>query len=263
LFHLLAEIFDNRIKNLDQAIQWLDRSLSHYQGIKIKTVLLKETFDNLTKSGILYLDPKTNEYSLTNLGRVSVLFYMNPWSVSGWARNFGQLFAKGTPNDFEFCMAIANIGENMVGSLSKEDKTIMESFIKNVPSATGKTFKENILKIGFIYYRLLYGRVDPKYASLAKQMQNDFPRVAAALEAVDSMSKKWNQTEYFRIMGKRMRHGVPAKLVDLVEIKGIGKIRAEKLYDKGFKNVKDIKANLDGAAKVAGVNVETLKGNLK
>jgi helicase len=263
LFHLLAEIFDSRVKTLEQAIQWLDRSLSHYQGIRLRAVLLKETFDKLAKSGILYFDAKTDEYSLTNMGRVSVLFYMNPFNISNWARNFGQLFAKGTPNDVEFCMALANIGENIVGSLSKEDRTIMDSFIKNVPISTGKTYPENILKIGFIYYRLLYGRMEPKYASLAKQMQNDFPRVVAALEAVDSMSKKWNKTEYFRIMGKRMRHGVPAKLVDLVEIKGIGKIRAEKLYDKGFKNVKDIKANLEGAAKVAGVSVETLKGNVK
>jgi replicative superfamily II helicase len=56
-----------------------------------------------------------------------------------------------------------------------------------------------------------------------------------------------------------MQHGVPAKLVDLIEVKGIGKIKAEKLYEKGFKNKKDVLQKLEEASKVCGLKPDTLK----
>jgi replicative superfamily II helicase len=55
---------------------------------------------------------------------------------------------------------------------------------------------------------------------------------------------------------------VPAKLVDLIEIKGVGKIKAEKLYAQGFASREQIVNRIDEAAKVCGIKKETLLKNI-
>jgi helicase len=64
------------------------------------------------------------------------------------------------------------------------------------------------------------------------------------------------------VLSKRVVYGVPARLISLIEIKGIGKIRAEKLYAQGIKTKQDIVNNLELTAKIAGLNPETIKKGL-
>ena len=77
------------------------------------------------------------------------------------------------------------------------------------------------------------------------------------------MFKKWNKKEFFSLLAKRALYGVPAKLVNLVEINGIGKIRAEKLYNRGFKNKQDVLVNLEEAARIVGINKDKLKDSIQ
>lgn len=255
-FHLLAEIHDGRVKNLQQANDWMNKSLAVHQNMRMRITLLEETFDKLIKAGILQKDEVNGEYSLTSLGRVSVMFYISPYSVASWSKNFSQIFKKENPHDIEVCLALANISDNFIGAISKEDKLIMGKFLENVTKLGGKSFSDGVIKNAFIYYRLLFGNVEPKYFSLSKTLQQDFPRISATLQAIDSWAKKWNKADFFKVFAKRIQHGVPARLLDLIDIKGIGKIKAEKLYDAGFKTKTDIKNNLDAASKIAGIKKE-------
>ena len=258
-FHLLAEIYDGRVQNLEQARIWLDRSLAIHQKMRVRITLLEETLDKLVKIGILKKADKTNNYFVTALGKVSVMYYVSPFTVSAWSRNFSQLFQKGSVHDIEACLALADTTDNIIGAISKEDKLLMGSFIQNVGKLTTKNYPDQVIKQAFMYYRLLFGKVEQKYYSMSKTLQNDFPRTTAILQAIDSWSKKWGQADFFKTFAKRIQHGVSAKLLDLIDIKGVGKVKAEKLYDAGFKTKADIKANPDQAAKVAGINVDALK----
>jgi len=83
-------------------------------------------------------------------------------------------------------------------------------------------------------------------AGFQRGIQSDFERLEQVLCALDSMSGKWNKSNFFRELGKRIKHGVPSHLVQLCQIPNIGKIRAKKLWDLGYKNVKDV-ANEDVA----------------
>ena len=257
-FHILPEIYEGRIATIDQAVKWLNNSLAVHQKIRVSLILLEDIFEKLRKIGILKKDKKSN-FKITALGKISVLFYANPFNIASWSRNFTELFKKSNPHDIEVCLALADINDNYIGSLSKEDKSIMGSFIENVRKIASKPYTENVVKNAFIFYRLMFGRVDQKYYSVSKTIQNDFQRTTVILQTIDSWVTKWNKTDFFSTVGKRIKYGVPAKLVNLVEIKGIGKARAEKLYDKGFKNLNDVRSNIEVAAKVAGVNLESLK----
>jgi len=93
-------------------------------------------------------------------------------------------------------------------------------------------------------------------------LKNDFPRVAEILKGIDSLAKNWKQKDFLKTLSKRMQYGVPAKLVDLIEIKGVGKIKAEKLYAQGFASREQIVNRIDEAAKVCGIKKETLLKNI-
>jgi len=58
----------------------------------------------------------------------------------------------------------------------------------------------------------------------------------------------------------RMKYGVKEELLDLVRIKGIGRIRARKLYDFGVKKISDIrKFNISTIEKVIGMKLNNLQ----
>ena len=261
LFHILAEIYEGRIKSIDDIEKYYQESLSDFQKIKLRMSILLESIQKYARQGILKFNDTNGALDITGLGKISVVFYANPLVVASYARNFTEMFQKTDFNDLHICLSLANNQENLVSTLSKEDKQNMQNFLERVKQVTHTAYPEGVLKQAYIYYRVLHGHFDAKYASVAKQFHQDFPRTTAVLQAVDSWVKKWDRKDFFQILEKRIKYGVSSRLVSLVEIKNIGKLRAEKLYNAGFKSRADILANLNGAAKAAGVNAQTLKAN--
>ncbi|MEM2233857.1 MAG: DEAD/DEAH box helicase [Nitrososphaerota archaeon] len=62
-------------------------------------------------------------------------------------------------------------------------------------------------------------------------------RSAAQLALVISRS---DQFRLFEVLGRRLEHGVKPELLDLVQIPGIGRVRARVLYSHGFRRVSDL-----------------------
>lgn len=263
IFHLLAEIYCKRVLNISEIPNWYSKTLANFQGKKYSLELLKETLVKLSRLSCIKYDENTGAMQIGSLGKISVLFYVNPFIVAAYSRNFTALFSKKEFNDIHICLALANHQENLIGSISSDDQANMRLFLEKMQKTTTASYPEAVIKNAYIHYRALHGQFDPKYASIMKGIQNDFSRTVAVLQAIDQWSRKWNQKEFFRTLEKRMKYGVPARLVNLVDIKNIGKIRAEKLYTAGFKNKSDIIADLNKAAKVAGVNPEALKEQIE
>jgi replicative superfamily II helicase len=260
-FHLLYEIHCGNVKKIDDANVWFNRTLAFYQKRQIKPNLLKNTLDKLVKLSILSYNKDFEEYELTGLGKVSVIYYANPFDVASWSINFHNLFKKTNHNDVDICVALANTSGNFIGSISKEDAASFKDFLIPARKMYDKT-PDNVLKVACLYYRMLHGRHEPKHAAIIKTLQQDAPRLMAILQAIDTFSKKWNKSNFFTVLGKRLQHGVPVRLLSLIEIKGIGKVKAEKLFEQGYKTVSDIRSNLEQAAKIAGVKSDTLQNNL-
>jgi helicase len=56
-------------------------------------------------------------------------------------------------------------------------------------------------------------------------------------------------------LAKRVKHGVKEELLLLVELKGIGRARARKLFNAGIKRPSDVKNNPHKVEAVLGKNV--------
>ncbi|MBI4846020.1 MAG: DEAD/DEAH box helicase [Candidatus Omnitrophica bacterium] len=65
----------------------------------------------------------------------------------------------------------------------------------------------------------------------------------------------------------QIRYGIKAELIDLVSLKGIGRMRARNLFSKGFKNISELKnASLEQLQKVPNIGKElaqSIKNQLK
>jgi len=262
-FHILSEVLSGSIKNKSDINNWYNKTLCSFQGVSINENILANTIDRMIKNNLIKNNDETNEYEISSLGKVSCLFYYNPFDLSNLVGNFSKLFQKDSFDDIDVCLALSNIGSNIIGSLSKQDRIDMQKFLEKIESKKLKQVPDNVLKIAFLYYKILHGRYEIRHTSLFKTLQNDIPRIIEVLKVSDSMFKKWNKKEFFSLLAKRALYGVPAKLVNLVEINGIGKIRAEKLYNRGFKNKQDILCNLEEAARIAGVNKDKLKDSIQ
>lgn len=260
-FHVVYEIYAGNVKTLSDIKKWHEKTLAFYQNKRIHDNILEKTIDRLLNFGVIFFDEKSNEYSITGLGKVSALFYANPFDISNWAANFSRLFKNAHLSDLDVCLALANTSSNMVGNLSKDDKVQMQKFIEAVQSKD-KNYPENVIKTAYIYYKILNGKYESRHISIYNNLKNDFPRVAEILKGIDSLAKNWKQKDFLKTLSKRMQYGVPAKLVDLIEIKGVGKIKAENLYAQGFASREQIVNRIDEAAKVCGIKKETLLKNI-
>ena len=54
------------------------------------------------------------------------------------------------------------------------------------------------------------------------------------------------------VVGCRLRYGIDDSLVPLVKIKGIGPVKAQRLYYSGFKSAEDIVKNATEASRIIG-----------
>ncbi len=73
--------------------------------------------------------------------------------------------------------------------------------------------------------------------------------------------------EELAVMRKRIAYGIKEELVDLVQIRGIGRVRARKLFDHGIKTVGDLQIisvdKLAGIDKIGPTIADNIKSQLK
>jgi len=86
-------------------------------------------------------------------------------------------------------------------------------------------------------------------------LKTDSGRLLEVLGAVDAMSGRWGQAEFFKTLKLRLTYGVRGDLVELVQLPNVGKARAEKLQKNGVKNLDDfLKLEPGQLKKIMGVS---------
>lgn len=73
------------------------------------------------------------------------------------------------------------------------------------------------------------------------------------LEEISLMKKNFYFKNYIKKLSTRFEYGVKTELLPFVSIKGIGRVRARKLFNSGFKKISDLKqAEFNTLARVVG-----------
>lgn len=246
-FHLVSEIHHGYIKTKDDVHRWYKRSLAHFQAKDLDDGIVEATLNLLIRCGAIR--EENGEYKCTSVGMVSSMFYYSPFDVADLKSNFSTLFSTGAEvNDLALAVALGNVDSIRMGIVSRAEADEMSSFVSKAKTAEkifGKSFKDTVWKGAYCYYKLLNGSPLGIFAGTGRNLQFDFPRLVTVLHMLDTMAGKWGQRKYFDTIQKRVSYGVSANLVPFCELSQIGKVRAEKLWEAGFRTYKDISGNLE------------------
>ncbi len=239
-FHLVSEIHHGRIKNKKDVKEWYSKTLAHCQLGKLDNQIIDSALDLLLKCRAIELTEE-KEYKITIIGMISSMFYYSPFDVADLRTNFKQLFNNGNKgNDLLVAMAFGNTDTNRYLIASKAEKEDMDYFKNQVKKFSSFNFTDGAYKAGFAYYCAMHGKSVPTFASTVRMLQNDFPRIIQVLNGLDNMGCKWKEGAFFKEIQSKITYGVGSHLMDFVQLPGVGKVKAERLWSLGFKNLNDI-----------------------
>lgn len=244
-FHLVSEIYSGNITTKDGFHEWFRKSLAHYQDQSFDDKLIDVVIDQLVACYAITVE--NGEYKATNIGKVASIFYFSPFDVSDLRRNFKHLFENGREkDDHAVSMALGNIDSFRWGITSRDERDQMGPFSSLIKRKFGEYFyTDSVLKAGYAYHNMLNGKYNvPAFAALQAGLRVDSDRTLQVLKALDSMSARWGQQEYFKVLQKRLTYGVTSNLIDLCQIPDVGKARAERLWAAGIRSLDDF-ANTD------------------
>lgn len=243
-FHLVSEIHHGNISTTDDVHEWYKRSLAHFQNKSLDETVVDQTLTLLKKCGAIW--EEDGVWTCKPIGKVSSMFYFSPFDVSDLYFNFKNLFEDNKEdNDYFVSTALGNIDVQRMNIVSRLEKDEMSLYANKVRTMMpGKYFTDASLKASFCYYNLLSGVNSQACATTQRGLQFDFNRLSQVLQSLDAFGGNWQREGYFKMLEGRITNGVPAHLVNLCRLANIGKVRATKLYDAGFKTAESI-ADMD------------------
>lgn len=84
--------------------------------------------------------------------------------------------------------------------------------------------------------------------------------IAYSLSQVAGVLGRMEHAARLGILNKRLEHGVKEELLELVSLKGIGRVRARNLYNYGYRSILDLlNASVDDLARVPGIGPNLAK----
>lgn len=271
-FHLTSEIHHRNIQSDADVYDWYERSLAHHQSKQLDENIVTQVTDRLTKCKII--SKESGSYDITTIGMVASMFYFSPFDVSDLNSNWRKVFDIGKQDDDYFIsMALANIDTFRSGVVSNADKAEIETFRGDLYETCcnklingNRDFLDGAIRAGYCYYNLLNGKNSVQFGALMQGLKSDFERVSEVLSAIDEMGGKWNQKEYFKNLYLRILYGVGEELIELCHLKGIGKVKAKRLWDANLRTLEQVSDNVLGVIKALGCSkkvAEDISNNAK
>jgi helicase len=246
-FHLIGEIHHGDIRTMEDVYAWYSRTLALIQKKKLDDDIIEKVMNSLIKSGCLI--EEDGQYKVTSTGIVASMFYYSPQDVSDLYRNFSKVFERDKQDyDTWVAMALGNTDSLRTGIVTSIERTEVDAFRLEVEDIekplTGKSgFTDGAIKAGYCYYMMMNGKSSPAMTGIMRGLYSDSGRVLEVLSTLNTMGGKWEKAEWIKRLNLRITHGVGEELLDLVVLKGIGRVKAKRLWAAGLKTLKEVSEN--------------------
>ena len=236
-FHVVSEIHQGNVTNIEAFKEWSRRSLAHFQSHDFGDRVIESTVKLLEQCRAI----KTNEdgqFETTNIGKIASMYYYSPFDVADLRSNFAKLFEAGQENnDYASSLALANVDSNRWAIVNRTEKAKMSAYDQKVQREIGGFMTSGSVKFGYAYFNMLKGRKDATFSALQSGLMADMDRQFQVLHTINQMASKWGKETWFKTFRMRLLYGVEADLVDLIRIPNVGAVRAKRLKAKGIKSV--------------------------
>ncbi len=264
-----SEEIEKFFKNTLYAHQYKDTESLNYNIFRIINVLKDYKFISQDddyyvatqlgkKISQLYLNPDTAYYFFSNIDKFANIFESEKttkytiYSLINFIVNsieMKPLFRVLKAEEEDYTSKLENIGDELVIKLDpfEMDYAVFLNSLK-----TTDIFIDWILEAPESYisdkYKVTPGELNYKLETMDWLLY--------CLEEIANLKKEIYLKNYLKKLRTRFKFGIKEELLPLINLKGIGRVRARKLHKAGFKKIFDIKkANLDSLIKVLGESV--------
>lgn len=238
-FHLLAEIVLERVQNIEDAKKWLNRSFFAHRG---GTLDLEKTIIHL--KCLEAVREQEGELVSTFLGEISNRLYFHPEDILCWRENFQLIFNKEIEEiDVAVAWALSSVSKvTLRTDVGKRGRHFIEEY-KDRLSAYHLEQSEGTLVRGFLYWSLLGGPRLGRLRGEREEIASDYGRVHQALLGLNRHCR-WDKYDFLEDLKVQVAYGIPACLVPLCKISGIGKTFALELYNRGVQDLQSLRNSI-------------------
>ncbi len=255
---IMGLIYTKSCKTDQDILDFINTSFASTTS-KINTLYFDKTINTLV--GCKFLEKENEFYKITKLGALSCHYFINPYDLYSYQKNFYQLVKSNCWKDSLVSYALGNIQTNNKTYISNDETSFCFNYASRLQELIPDRFYQSpAVKYGYAYWCLMNGTNLGPLLYLREPLINDSGRIMSCLSMMSKICG-WNNPEFFHVLQKRIMYGVRKELIGLVEIKNIGRVRAELLYSNGFKNRQDVLNNLERASKILSLSVDFLKSS--
>jgi helicase len=270
--HLLSIILINDLKSIEEVYKYLTKTFYFYtfgNNFEIKNNILEIISEFIEFE---FLEKEDNFFKITEIGKKVCYLYIDPLSANNIINDY-KIKKEKEINDYEKIFTITNTLEMAPYLNYKADKEnelfiLFEKIKQNIYFDYEDIYllqKLNLTKLLFDWIQEIdENKLIEDHNTTPGQIRDVVSRAEWICHATLELFK-FKQANVFRLreysnLLKRIKYGIKEELVELVEIKNIGRVRARRLFNSGIKTINDVKKNPSKFIGVVGrAGLESLK----
>lgn len=283
--HILSTI-TGFARSLDEVLDFLSTTFFAYQNDlwKIDTIV-RNTILFLEENGFIDFDNFNDEKTFhpTDLGRLVSRLYIDPLSASIMTNKL-KLLEQEQANlenqdiDLAYIHIVCMTPDMQKIYLSKNEDLKLYEFIRsnqelfpylNLDDEVDDWILAS-LKTALVIKEWIDEKKEKdickKYNIGPGDLANIIDTAEWLVRSLYSIAYYLNYPHMFDILNLsvRVRKGAKKELVDLIRLKNIGRVRARRLYEAGYKSIDDLKkASIDDLSQIKGISVSLASSILK
>jgi helicase len=257
-FHILASIASGYVHDMNDTFKFLSHTfLSHQRLIPNLLDTIGDVFEFLTQEG--FIEKNGFRFHATAFGQCTSRLYIDPVSSIVLRDGLKKIEQGKSFSSIGILHMLACCPDNPLLKPGKSDTSDIEFFMNTYQDELFMTTKELPALENFILY-LSVAKTTMMMTQWIEEEQEeticdqfnvgpgDIYRHTESnlwlLHAALTLSELFNFTNLtwpLAHLKNRVKYGIKEELTELTQIKGVGRIRARILFDKGYKNFKDLK----------------------
>jgi len=271
---LLSVILINDLKSIKEVLEYISLTFYYHEfgnDLELNQNIL-DLIDEFISFNFLIKDKKDN-LQITELGKKVCLLYLDPYSANNIINDLEIKEALKEISDTSLLFTITNTRELYPYVRYKADleKEIFENFEKIKQEIYFEYEDLNLLQkvhLSFLLTDWINEASEEdlleKYNTTPGQLQDIINKATWIIHCILELSKikKINLKIYKKYLDLelRLKYGVKEEILELVQLKNIGKIRARRLYVSGITSINHIKKDPEKFISVVGkFGVDALK----
>ncbi|MFH0906194.1 MAG: DEAD/DEAH box helicase [archaeon] len=263
---LLSIIVSNNLSTIEQILKYISNTFYGYVYGNLEE--LKITIEQIISefNEYKYLEVIGSNLIVTDLGRKVCLLYLDPLSAHNIIEDL--LIKNQNKNlleDTETIYTLINTTEvSPYIRYKKEEEAQLFEVFENLKSKINFDYEDLHLLEKVYESQLLADWINEtsedllieKYNTTPGQLQEIVNRVIwinhCTLELCNYTSSNLELKKKYLKLKLRLKYGIKEELVNLVELKNIGRVRARSLFTRGIKTIKDIENNPEKFISIVG-----------